>query len=166
MSEVRILSPRPRPRRPQSMRAVRPRNEEDRFMALALISRPSKTAMQSGRRQTRKWLLEFEPATRRDPAPVVGGSSARDTLNEVQLHFDTLDEAVAFADKHGLQYTIIEPHQRRPKAKSYADNFRYDRARRSCGGVEAIAASTARCDKASASAHTDPVAQLDRALAF
>ena len=39
------------------------------------------------------------------------------------------DEAVAFADKHGLQYSIIEPHQRRPKVKSYADNFRYDRVR-------------------------------------
>ena len=98
-------------------------------MALARIYRPSKTAMQSGRRQSRKWLLEFEPATRRDPDPLMGWSSARDTLNEVQLRFDTLDEAVAFADKHGLQYSIIEPHQRRPKVKSYADNFRYDRIR-------------------------------------
>ena len=98
-------------------------------MALARIYRPSKTAMQSGRRQSRKWLLEFEPASRRDPDPLMGWSSAQDTLNEVQLRFDTLDEAVAFADKHGLQYSIIEPHQRRPKAKSYADNFRYDRIR-------------------------------------
>ena len=98
-------------------------------MALARISRPSKTAMQSGRRQTRKWLLEFEPATRRDPDPLMGWSSARDTLNEVQLRFDSLDEAVAFANKHGLDYTIIEPQPRIPKVKSYADNFRYDRVR-------------------------------------
>jgi hypothetical protein len=47
----------------------------------------------------------------------------------VQLRFDTLEEAVAFADKHRMQYTIIEPHQRTPKVKSYADNFRYDRVR-------------------------------------
>ena len=98
-------------------------------MALARISRPSKTAMQSGRRQSHEWLLEFEPASRRDPDPLMGWSSAQDTLNEVQLRFDTLDEAVAFADKRGLQYSIIEPHQRSPKAKSYADNFRYDRIR-------------------------------------
>lgn len=98
-------------------------------MALARIFRPSKTAMQSGRRQTRNWILEFEPASRRDPDPLMGWSSAADTLNEVQLRFDTLEEAVGFADKHSIPYSIVEPHQRRPKMKSYADNFRYDRVR-------------------------------------
>ena len=38
-------------------------------------------------------------------------------------------EAVAFADKHGLEYTVIEPHAGIDKPKSYADNFRYDRIR-------------------------------------
>ena len=98
-------------------------------MALARIYRPAKTATQSGRAQTHKWLLEYEPASRRDPDPLMGWSSARDTLNEVRLRFDSLDEAVAFARKEGLDYTLIEPHARTPKAKSYADNFRYDRVR-------------------------------------
>ena len=98
-------------------------------MALARIYRPAKSAMQSGRAQTRKWLLEYEPASRRDPDPLMGWSSALDTLNEVRLRFDTLDEAVAFATKHGLDYTLIEPRAPTPKAKSYADNFRYDRVR-------------------------------------
>jgi hypothetical protein len=98
-------------------------------MALARIYRPAKTAMQSGRALTRKWVLEYEPATRRDPDPLMGWSSARDTLNEVHLRFDTLDEALAFAKKHGLEYAIEEPHARTPKSKSYADNFRYDRVR-------------------------------------
>ena len=62
-------------------------------MALARIYRPSKTAMQSGRAQARKWLLEYEPATRRDPDPLMGWASARDTLNEVKMRFPTLDEA-------------------------------------------------------------------------
>ena len=83
--------------------------------------------MQSGRGQARKWVLEYEPASRRDPDPLMGWSSARDTLNEVQLHFETLDEALAYAQKRGLDYTLIEPQQHTPKAKSYADNFRYDR---------------------------------------
>ncbi|HVB18205.1 MAG TPA: ETC complex I subunit [Stellaceae bacterium] len=98
-------------------------------MALARIYRPAKSAMQSGRAQTRKWMLEYEPASRRDPDPLMGWSSAQDTLNEVRLRFDTLDEALAFAQKHGLEYTLIEPHLRSPKTKSYADNFRYDRIR-------------------------------------
>lgn len=98
-------------------------------MALARIYQPAKTAMQSGRAQTRKWVLEYEPATRRTPDPLMGWSSAEDTLNEVRLRFPTLDEARAFAEKHGIAYTVIEPHARVPKAKSYADNFRYDRVR-------------------------------------
>jgi len=96
-------------------------------MPLARIYRPAKTAMQSGRGLTRKWLLEYEPASRRDPDPLMGWSSAQDTLNEVRLRFDTLDEAVQFATRHGLEYTLIEPRERTPKRKSYADNFRYDR---------------------------------------
>ena len=98
-------------------------------MALARIYRPSKTAMQSGRAQTRKWLLEYEPATRRDPDPLMGWSSAHDTLNEVRLHFATLEEAIAFAEKHGLNYSVITPQPRTEKQTSYADNFRYDRIR-------------------------------------
>ena len=65
-------------------------------MALARIYRPAKTAMQSGRAKTHKWVLEYEPASRRDPDPLMGWSSARDTLNEVQLRFDTLEEALAY----------------------------------------------------------------------
>ncbi|HWB51003.1 MAG TPA: ETC complex I subunit [Stellaceae bacterium] len=98
-------------------------------MALARIYQPSKTAMQSGRAQTHKWVLEYEPASRRTPDPLMGWQSAQDTLNEVRLRFPTLDEAISFAQKLGLDYTIIEPHGRTPKAKSYADNFRYDRVR-------------------------------------
>ena len=97
------------------------------IMVEARIYRPAKTAMQSGRRQTRKWVLEYEPATSRLPEPLMGWTSAADTLNQVHLHFDTIAEAKAFAERQGLSYTIIEPHRISEKAKSYADNFRYDR---------------------------------------
>jgi len=98
-------------------------------MARARIYRPTKTATQSGRAQTRKWILEYEPATPRRPEPLMGWASAADTLNEVQLRFNTCDEAVAFADRLGLDYTVIAPHESAERPKSYADNFRYDRVR-------------------------------------
>jgi hypothetical protein len=96
-------------------------------MARARIYRPTKTAMQSGRAQARKWILEYEPATPRRPDPLMGWASAADTLNEVQLRFNTCNEAVAFADRLGLDYTVIAPHDSVERPKSYADNFRYDR---------------------------------------
>ncbi len=98
-------------------------------MAHARIIRPAKTAMQSGRANTRQWILEYEPATRRQPDPLMGWASARDTLNQVRLRFDTLEEATAFANRNGFDYTVVEPHPRMIKPKSYADNFRFDRPR-------------------------------------
>ena len=82
--------------------------------------------MQSGAR-TRKWVLAYEPATPRLPDPLMGWTSAEDTLNEVRLHFLTREEAVAFAIKNRLDYTVITPQDSTEKPKSYADNFRYDR---------------------------------------
>ena len=98
-------------------------------MVQARIFRPAKTAMQSGRGQLRKWVLEYEPASPHRPDPLMGWATAEDTLNQVSLRFATLDEGVAFADKLGLDYTVITPHQETEKPKSYADNFRYDRVR-------------------------------------
>ncbi|HVA14560.1 MAG TPA: ETC complex I subunit [Stellaceae bacterium] len=96
-------------------------------MAHARILRPSKTAMQSGRAGTHRWVLEYAPATARAPDPLMGWSSAGDTLNEVRLKFATLDEAKHFAEKRGLDYVIVEPQERSFKPKSYADNFRFDK---------------------------------------
>ena len=97
-------------------------------MARARIFKPAKTAMQSGAR-VRKWVLAYEPAARRQAEALMGWISTEDTLNEVQLHFETIEEAVAFATKSGLDYTVIPPHDSTEKPKSYADNFRYDRIR-------------------------------------
>ena len=63
--------------------------QDERSMAQARIYRPTKTAMQSGRAQARKWILEYEAATARRFDPLMGWASADDTLNEVQLRFDT-----------------------------------------------------------------------------
>jgi hypothetical protein len=98
-------------------------------MALARIYQPVKTAMQSGRAKTQHWVIDYELPTRRQPDPLMGWSSAGDTLNQVHLRFETLEEAVAFAQKSGFDYTVIQTHQRRFRPKSYAENFRYDRPR-------------------------------------
>jgi hypothetical protein len=98
-------------------------------MAQARIFRPPKTAMQSGRAQTRRWVLEYAPASSRRPDPLMGWASAADTLNEVRLHFATREEAIAFAERNAIDYVVTEPQTARERPKSYADNFRYDRVR-------------------------------------
>ena len=92
-------------------------------MARARIISPAKNAMQSGRGRRRKWLLEYEPATPRAPEPLMGWTSAGDTLNQVRVWFDTLDEAVAFAGRKGLDYSVVEPQVRTAKHEKLRRQF-------------------------------------------
>ena len=105
------------------------KTEFQELMALARILRPAKTAMSSGTAKTKHWVLEFETATKRQAEPLMGWIAAADTLNQIHLNFDTLEEAIAYADKHGLAYSVEQPHQKQIKPKAYADNFRFDRIR-------------------------------------
>ncbi len=98
-------------------------------MAKARIYRPSRTAMQQGKAKTRFWVLEYEPAVPRRNDPLMGWTSARETRTQVRLRFDSREEAVAYAERNGIAYEILEPKAPRPIIKSYADNFRYDRVR-------------------------------------
>ena len=89
----------------------------------ARIYRPSKTAMQSGRAKTHDWVLEFEPASARIPDPLMGWSSSRDMNAQVRLKFETREEAVAYATRHGIPFQVTEPKVGRKIIKAYADNF-------------------------------------------
>ena len=93
------------------------------------ISRPAKSAMQSGRAKTKRWLLEYEPSDPVEPDALMGWSGSHDTDRQLRLWFDTKEEAVAFAKAKGMNFSVIEPHDRTIKAKSYADNFAFTRLR-------------------------------------
>jgi hypothetical protein len=90
---------------------------------LARIFRPAKSAMQSGMAKTRDWVLEFEPASARHPDPLMGWTSSSDMDGEVRLQFETRDQAVAYAQAHGIPFQVIEPQDRKKIIKAYADNF-------------------------------------------
>lgn len=94
---------------------------------LARIFKPAKTAMQSGRAKTKDWVLEFEPASARTPDPLMGWTSSTDMNGQVRLSFETREEAVAYAQRHGLAFRVIEPQEAKRVIKAYADNFSADR---------------------------------------
>ncbi len=93
----------------------------------ARIYQPVKTAMQSGRAGTRAWVLEFEPAQPKRHDPLMGWIGSGDTRQQTRLRFTTREQAVAYAEAHGIGYALEEPQSRRVRAKNYADNFRWDR---------------------------------------
>ena len=94
---------------------------------LARIYQPAKNAMQSGKARTKRWVLEFEPEGPQTIEPLMGWTASSDMRSQVSLDFDTLEEAVAYAQKNGIPFQVFEPHKPAAKAKSYSDNFRFDR---------------------------------------
>ena len=90
------------------------------------IFKPAKTAKQSGRGKTTDWLLESEPAPK-EIDPLMGWTGSRNTMEQVQMWFLTLDEAKAHAEKNGWQFTVELPKGRDIKPKAYADNFHWSR---------------------------------------
>jgi hypothetical protein len=93
----------------------------------ARIYQPAKTATQSGRARTGRWVLEFEPESAREIDPLMGWTGSSDMKSQVRLRFGDKDEAIAYAQKHGLAYRVEEPKLHSPKIQSYADNFRSTR---------------------------------------
>ena len=94
---------------------------------LARIYVPAKSAMQSGRANSKEWVLEFEPASARRPDPLMGWTVTADTEGQVRMLFDTREEAVAYAQRHGIPFEVLAAPRQRRIVKAYADNFAFTR---------------------------------------
>lgn len=85
--------------------------------------------MQSGTGKSKYWLLEFAPASRREVDPLMGWTSSSDTQAQVKLKFDSKEAALEYAEAHGLEAVVQEPHKRKPniRAGGYGENFATNR---------------------------------------
>ncbi|HEU4476329.1 MAG TPA: ETC complex I subunit [Methyloceanibacter sp.] len=92
----------------------------------ARIYKPAKNAMQQGM-APREWVLEFEPEKPLLIEPLMGWTSSLETKRQVRLSFDTKEEAIAFATRHGIAFRLEEPQKTALRAKSYAENFKFGR---------------------------------------
>ena len=91
-------------------------------MKKAKIYKPTKTAMQSGMRNTKNWLLEFDTLNT-GINPLMGWESSKDTMSEVKLEFLSREQAINYAKKNNINYYVVEPQKRKVIKKSYSDNF-------------------------------------------
>ena len=91
-------------------------------MKKAKIYKPSKTAMQSGKKKYEKWIIEFitdQPTIN----PLMGWESSTDTYSELKLEFQNKELAIEYAKKNKIDFELIEANPRKIVKKSYADNF-------------------------------------------
>ncbi len=95
----------------------------------ARIYRPARNAMTSGMAKTRKWVLEYAPASAREVDPLMGWTSSSDTQSQVKLRFDSKEEALSYAKDHGIEAEVQEPKTRKAnlRAGGYGENFATNR---------------------------------------
>ena len=91
-------------------------------MKKAKIYKPSKTSMQSGRRNTKKWFLEFDSLDN-GINQFMGWETSKDTMSEIRLEFSTKEQAINYAKKNNINYYLIDSNERKLIKKSYSDNF-------------------------------------------
>lgn len=100
------------------------KSAKERSMKQARIIEKSKNAMQSGRAGTGQWIIEFEASDAQRPDPLMGWAGSADTRRQLNLKFDTLEAAKAYADKNGIGYTVVAAAPKVLKLQAYADNFK------------------------------------------
>ena len=94
-------------------------------MIHARIFSTLKSTAQSGRARQGHWTLEVNgtPGSIRDLE--TAWNSTSDTLRQIKLTFDSLEDARAFADRHQLRYVIETVKNASPRRRTYAENFRH-----------------------------------------
>ena len=91
-------------------------------MNKAKIYKPTKTSMQSGKRNTKNWIMEFDTLNTGINF-LTGWTTSKDTMSEVKLEFESRDQAISYAKNNNIDFYVIEPEERKLIKKSYTDNF-------------------------------------------
>jgi len=78
--------------------------------------------MQSAKRNTKNWLLEFDTLDT-GINPLMGWETSQDTMSEVKLEFSNKEQAINYAKKNNIDYYVLEPQKSKIIKKSYAENF-------------------------------------------
>ena len=82
--------------------------------------------MQSGKRNTKNWILEFDTLNT-GINPLMGWETSQDTMSEIKLEFSNKEQAINYAKKNNIDYYVVEPQKSKIIKKSYADNFLKDK---------------------------------------
>jgi len=93
-------------------------------MTVARISELDRRTTQSGKANSGGWLLEFEREQPLRPDPLTGWNGSGDTNPQVRMDFPTSEAAIAYCQRHGLDYHVVTAPPVRLKLQAYADNFR------------------------------------------
>ena len=94
----------------------------------ALVAAQSDDAMQSGKANGKAWQLDYEPEQPRAVEPLMGWTSSGDMRQQLTLRFETKEDAIAYCEREGIAYQVLEPKVKTVRQAAYADNFAFRRS--------------------------------------
>ena len=88
------------------------------------IYKPIKTATQSGKNNTKLWILEtIEDTNSRSVDDITGWTSSDNTQTQVKLKFTDKNDAIRYAKQQDFSYIVEKEEITSVKQKSYSNNF-------------------------------------------
>ncbi len=93
----------------------------------AKIYQPSPSAMTSGRAYSDHWVLEFISRGPKRIDPLTGNTSSSDMREQLELTFESAEEAVAYAKANNIPHRVMPSHKMKRIPRSYGENFDYER---------------------------------------
>jgi len=75
----------------------------------------------------RYWVLEFMGKSSGAIDPLTGNKRSTNMRSQLELKFDTLEEAVAYAKANDIPHQVVQSQKMKRIPRSYADNFAFDR---------------------------------------
>jgi len=91
---------------------------------------PRKNAMQSGTSNLHMWSMDFDNRERWEN-PLMGWSSTGDPLSNMNVEFNTKEEAIEHCEKNGWKWFVdAQEKPKKERVKNYGVNFSWDKRTR------------------------------------
>ena len=103
------------------------RPQPDLSRAPALIFPRRRLERTDGQARRDEWVLRLQRQSPQEIEPLMGWTGSGDMRQQIRLRFDTKEEAVAYAERHGIAYQVQEAKPAERRGLSYADNFAFGR---------------------------------------
>ena len=92
-------------------------------MTKARVYCPAKTAMQSGRAKTQKWVVDLSDIQAQYEEPLMGWTGTSHPSPNTRLFFATQEEALSYLTRYNIDYVFENPHAEKISPKKYGAHF-------------------------------------------
>ncbi len=87
------------------------------------IYKPARNIMQSAYSTENLWFVAYNKIEKKHVDPIMGWTSSSQVNRQMEISFESLDEAKAYCKGKGLSYIVIKPQTRKVNIHPYAQTL-------------------------------------------